>query len=118
VEEVKRKNIERERKLHEEEADWSARNEGLRKRVDEVDARVDEIWRDVKKTESAIVRLEESIQATNKAIQDKNERNEKNALVTIGKIAACAAASYVTGLAISESSGGGGVMIGKTWPIN
>lgn len=117
AEAVRRRDIELNKELQKEEAGWKERNEVLQRRLDELNVRVDQIWHDVDKTEAAISTLEANIQATTKAIQDKNDRDEKNAWGTIAKVAACAAASYATGLAISEASGGGGFIVGKTWVI-
>lgn len=117
AEAARQRDLEREEELRREEEGWTDRNEALQKRLDELDGRVDRIWQDVGRTEGAISRLEASIQATTKAIQDKNDRDEKNAWGTIAKVAAYAAASYATDLAISEATGGGGFIIGKTWAI-
>ena len=116
IETAKAKHKDLEEELQAEETIWASKNAILRKRLDQLDERIDQIWIGTIEAERSISHLEASIAATTKAIEDKNERDEKTAWATIAKVAACAAVSYFTGMSISEPSGGG-IMIGTTIPI-
>ena len=100
--------------LESEEAAWKKRNEELTKRHDALDGRYESLSCESEGLKKEIHDLRLSIQATARAIEERNARDEKNAWGAIAQIALCAVASYATGYGIAQARGGG-VMIGGTW---
>lgn len=116
MDEAKKKEAEREAELRAEEERWAKDNEELGRDVDGLEESVRQTTDKVRKSEESVSSLEKSIQETRQAIAERNARDEKNAWETIGKVAACAAIAYGTGMAVSEPSGGG-LMVGTTFAI-
>ena len=105
------------RELEASEARWKKANEELDLRNKELDLRVKEIWKGVRQAESDVVDLKEAITETQRAIEEKNARDENSAWGQIAIIAGCALASYLTGIGIAQPQAGKGLMVGATWAL-